>query len=162
MARATFVKKARKDHPDGGIKKGESYYWWEFRFGGKYYSKTAPKLSQLTQSEFWGQAYEFIERLQEITPETPLEDLESECQSLTEEIRALGEECQEKLDNMPEQLQDADSGQMLQERVEGCEEWASELEGIDFSIDEDDSEDEKESRMEAICDEVHGCEYSGS
>ncbi len=52
MARAHFVKKARKDNPAAGIKAGDSYYWWKFRRGGKHYSKTAPRPSQLTQSEY--------------------------------------------------------------------------------------------------------------
>jgi hypothetical protein len=57
MARAHFVKKARKAIPGTDIKKGDSYYWWKFRFGGKRTSKTAPKASQLTQSEFWVVGY---------------------------------------------------------------------------------------------------------
>ncbi len=46
MARAHFVKAAAKDHPEHGIKKGESYWWWAFRsaYGSrKVYSKTQPK-----------------------------------------------------------------------------------------------------------------------
>ena len=58
MTRAHFVKKARKDHPEGDIKKGDSYWWWAFMVGGrggpKHYSKTQPKASQLTQSEYLG------------------------------------------------------------------------------------------------------------
>lgn len=55
MARAHFVKKARKDNP--AVKAGESYYWWKFRRGPKRYSKERPRPSQLTQSEFYGQVY---------------------------------------------------------------------------------------------------------
>ena len=33
MARAIFVKKARKNIPGTSIKTGDSYYWWKFRFG---------------------------------------------------------------------------------------------------------------------------------
>jgi len=50
MARANFVKKARKDN--SVVKKGESYYWWKFAYGSKQYSKEAPSRSQLTQSGF--------------------------------------------------------------------------------------------------------------
>ena len=38
MPRVHHVKSARKDNPVA--KKGESYYWWKFRYGGKRYSKT--------------------------------------------------------------------------------------------------------------------------
>jgi Skp family chaperone for outer membrane proteins len=64
-----------------------------------------------------------------------MEELESEVQSIRDEITELGEEQTEKLYNMPDQLQDADSGQLLQERYDACEEWASNLDGIDYSID---------------------------
>ncbi len=42
MAKATFVKKAQKDYPEFGIKKGDSYWHWAFAFGPKYKSKTQP------------------------------------------------------------------------------------------------------------------------
>lgn len=41
MARATLVKKARKDIPGTDIKAGDSYYWWAFRFGGKHYQNVS-------------------------------------------------------------------------------------------------------------------------
>ncbi len=52
MPRVTHVKKARKDNPV--CKAGESYYWWKFRYGGKRYSLTRPRPSQLTQSAYFG------------------------------------------------------------------------------------------------------------
>ena len=36
MPRVHFVKKARKDYPSTGIQKGDSYYWWQFRYGGTH------------------------------------------------------------------------------------------------------------------------------
>jgi DNA repair ATPase RecN len=48
--------------------------------------------------------------------------------SVLEEIRTLGEEQQEKLENMPEGLQQGDTGQLLQERADNCESWAGEIE----------------------------------
>jgi len=51
MPRVHFVKHARKDNDL--VKKGESYYWWKFRFTGKCMSKTPPRKSQLTESEYW-------------------------------------------------------------------------------------------------------------
>jgi hypothetical protein len=147
MARAHFVKKAQKDNPV--VKKGESYYWWSFRFGGKRYSTKPPRPSQLTQSEFLSQAYELQERIEDLAP-ADLDDLVSYVEEIGNEFRQLGEECSEKHDNMPEGLQDGDTGQLLEARAEKCVEIADELEnGIDFSIDEDEiSETIKEEKKE--------------
>jgi hypothetical protein len=54
MPRVNFVKKARKAIPSSGIKVGDSYYWWKFRYGGKFVSKERPRQSQLTQSKLSG------------------------------------------------------------------------------------------------------------
>lgn len=136
MARVTYVKKARKDHPDHGIKKGESYYWWQFAFGPKMVSKTHPSRSQLTRSEFLGQVYEIEDRIQAFDSQCAPEDLISEAEEIIEEIRMLGSECEEKRSNMPEQLQDAPSGEMLQSRVDECESWADEMEGVELELEE--------------------------
>lgn len=135
MARAHFVKKARKDNP--AVKAGESYYWWEFRYGGKHYSKTPPRPSQLTQSEFLSQMYSFQEQIEDATS---IEDIEG----LPDEIRQLGEEQIEKKDNMPEGLQEGDTGQLLEERAEAMESWASELEDIISESDDADDETREE------------------
>jgi len=87
MARATFVKSARKDYPDHGIKKGESYWHWAFMQGGrggaKRYSKTEPRPSQLTQSEFWGN----VLGLQEGSGATPdLDDSESQIEDIKSQL----------------------------------------------------------------------------
>ena len=50
MPRLHYVKKARKDNP--AVKAGEPYYWWKHAWSAKQYSKTRPRPSQLTQSEF--------------------------------------------------------------------------------------------------------------
>ncbi len=175
MARANFVKKARKDNP--AVKKGESYYWWKFRFGSKHYSKTRPKQSQLTQSDFLSQVYEIDERIEGMTIE---DDFESEIEEIKSELENLQSECEEKRDNMPEQLQDAPTGELLQGRYDSIDEMISELDGIDTECDEeaikgdleqedDETEeafDEKvqeaiEERKEEILSEIQGVSYNG-
>ncbi len=119
MPRVHHVKKARKDNP--AVKKGESYYWWKFRYAGKRYSKTRPKSSQLTQSEFLSRLYAIDEQ------DTPwsLEDLK-------DELESLQEMCEDSLQNMPEQLQDSsESGQLLQERIDGLEDWIGQLDSLE-------------------------------
>jgi len=139
MAQATFVKKARKDNPV--CKKGESYWWWEFRFGGKHYSLTKPRPSQLTQSEFLSQMYGIEERIED-AEFTTVEDFQSFVEEITGELENLRDETQDKFDNMPEQLQDAETGQLLESRIEACEDMISEFEDIDTEIDMDEIEEE--------------------
>lgn len=166
MARATFVKAARKDYPDHGIKKGESYYWWAFMQGGrggpKRYSKTPPKRSQLTQSEFWSAVFD----LQDDRSQAPdFDSLESERDDLVSELQNILDETQGKLDNMPDGLRDGDSGNTLQERIDALELAISEMESADISFDDDmqdipeDKREEEESlrkdqRAEEIWSEI--------
>jgi hypothetical protein len=138
------------------IAKGESYYWWAFQYGGKHYSKTAPKRSQLTQSEFLIQLYDLEDRV-EIFTASDKDDFESQRDELVQDINTLKEECEEKLSNMPDQLQTAPTGEMIQERIDGLDSWASDLEGIECDyegeelreeVNEEKDEDEELSEEE--------------
>lgn len=182
MPRVHFVKKARKNQKAHGIKKGDSYYWWAFRFGPKMVSKTPPKRQQLTRSDFLISLYDLEDRIEGLQAD---DTLSGEVESIIEDIRALAEEQEEKKSNMPEGLQEGDTGQLLDERKDGLESWADELEGVDLSVDEDEirnttvdenedgkSTDDKETELEnkvaeAIeaayqekIDEVQGCSHS--
>lgn len=151
MPRVHHVLNARKDNP--AVKKGESYYWWAFRYGGKRYSVTRPKSSQLTQSSFLGGMYSIQESFEETTI-TTLFDAQSYAEEAAGNLRELGEEAADSLANMPEGLQEGDVGQMLQERCDYAEEMADTLENIDFEeIDEDeirgDLQNEDDETIEA-------------
>jgi hypothetical protein len=143
MARPHCVKKARKDYPTHGIKKGESYYWWKFRHGGKHLSKTYPRPSQLTQSDFLSTAYSLQEQINDlvIDPED-LEGLADELRSAADELRTLGSDQEDKIGNMPDSLQDGEVAERLRGRAEACEEVANELEAAaDEIVDLKDLED---------------------
>lgn len=142
MPRVTFVKKARKDQPNSGIKRGDSYYWWKFRWGPKMVNKTPPKPSQLTQSEFFIALYSIQESIEALEAD---KDLEDNLLSIIDEIRGLREECEEKRSNMPEQLQDSETGELLGERAEAMTAWADELTTVDFETDLDAALDEIQS-----------------
>jgi hypothetical protein len=148
MARAHFVKKARKDYPDAGIKKGDSYYWWAFQYGPMVRSKVAPKPSQLTQSEFLSTVYDINERLESIDGETA-EDFESAISEIVGDLENLRDETQEKHDNMPEQLQQGDTGQLLEERVQSIEGMISNLESVTIDVPEALNPDSDEAKKEA-------------
>lgn len=148
MPRVTFVKSARKDNPVA--KKGESYYWWKFRYGGKRYSKTRPRQSQLTQSAYFGTVYSLQEEVED-APVLEAADIESLRDSIQSQVEDLSQESQDSLDNMPDQLQYSPTGELLQERVDACDYAVSDLENIEveFEFDEDepapeDFEDEVE------------------
>lgn len=149
MARVTTVKKAQKDIPNTDIKKGDSYYWWKFRFGGKHFSKTPPKRSQLTQSGFLSQLYDLQDRIAEFTAEAK-EDFDSFKEEIMSEIENLKDECQNSLDNMPEHLQEgSSSGQTLTERIDALDNWYSEIDGIECEeYDEENIREEKLSEYE--------------
>jgi len=151
MPRVYHVKSARKDNPVAKI--GEDYYWWQFAFGSKQFSKTPPKRSQLTQSGFLSNLYDLQDGLQNRF--TDIDSIEDDLQDFISELESMRDECQDSLDNMPEHLQEAStSGELLTERIDLLEQWISDLEAIDADIDADLSEDKKQIDFEAIIQEV--------
>lgn len=178
MARVHFVKKARKDNPSAGIKKGDSYYWWAFMVGGrggpKHYSKTQPKQSQLTSSDFLSRVYELQERIEGMATPDTIEDVESAIEELTSEISDISSEQEDKLSNMPEGLQQGPTGELLQSRIDELESWKSELEGIDVSFDEPEQEEgeseedyeerkqeELDEKLNELLGEIQSTSYNG-
>lgn len=133
--------KARKDNQV--VKAGEYYYWWKFgpRFP-KQYSKTRPRASQLTTSEFLGAVYSIQEDMDDATPAdvTELESLVSEWKLQIEDAR---DQAQTNFDNMPESLQGGDTGQLLESRVNDCDDWISNLDAIDYTLGEGEELDDK-------------------
>jgi hypothetical protein len=161
MPRLHYVKKARKDNP--AVKAGEPYYWWKHAWSAKQYSKTRPRASQLTQSEFMSEYLSMGEDFEDALNGTDtVEDVQSAVDDLKDRIEQLIDETQGKLDNMPEPLQEGETGQMMQERIDGLEAWADELDGVDFEdfeYDPDDGIPEDEARGEWLtekCGELTG------
>jgi hypothetical protein len=167
MARVTHVKHANKDYPNNGIVKGQEYWWTKHAYGPKLFFTSPPKQSQLTQSEFLSQAYDLEERIGSLDAKDfeTLEDLKSEVESIVDDIRALGEEQQEHHDNMPEGLQDGDIGQLLEQRSESMEDWASSLESEAESLDDDDdeeSDDKDKSLKDRIAEAIEAVQGASS
>ena len=146
MPRVHTVNKARKDYPSFGIKKGDRYYWWEFRYAGKRMSTTYPKASQLTTSAHKGGCYSIQEQVERLT----LEEIKNayDVSEIVSDIESLRDEAQNSLDNMPEQLQQAPTGELLQSRIDAMDQWVSEFEGVDLEIDEDTFSNEAEEKAE--------------
>jgi hypothetical protein len=114
-----------------------------------------PKRSELTQSEFLATVWDIEDRLEALSDPAELE-------SIIEDIRQVGEEQTEKRDNMPEGLQDAPTGELLEQRADMCEDWANNLEQEDppdeDSLDEDETLDDKVTEW---LDEVKQYTYEG-
>jgi hypothetical protein len=131
MPRVT-KRKARKDYPNAGIKKGDEYYYWKRKTGPASgvtcRSLTPPTPSQLN-SGFAGEVGELEASLD------AADDVEG-IRSVVEDIRSLQEETQGKFDNMPEGLQQGDTGQLLEERAGQLEEWVSNIESACDAYDQ--------------------------
>jgi hypothetical protein len=142
MPRVTFVKKARKDNPV--CARGESYYWWKFRYGGKRYSLRRPRPSQLTQSAFYGAMRSLTEMIDDSDELGSAEDFTELRDTVRDELETIQSDCQESLDNMPEQLQYAPTGELLQERIDAIDSAMSDVEGVEPDDMEDGPEDKPE------------------
>lgn len=157
MPKVIHVKKARKDNKVQGIKKGQEYWWWGVMSGGrghKRYSLTKPKPSQLTNSEFWGAVYGIQEDAEANPPD--FENLESQRDDIVSQLEEIRDETQGKFDNMPDGLQQGDTGQLLEERVSSLEDAISEIESLDLDFDEEDvtwdKDEDKDVAIEAAKD----------
>src|SRR5688572_28613764 len=131
---ATIVTKCRQSPGKCGccgvsIKAGSPYRWWKFRYSSKFVrcmlDKCAPKPSQLISNPFQSALAGISEGIDEALGQArsqtdPTIAIEA-IRSAAEELRSLGEEQQEKLDNMPEGLQQGDTGQLLENRANECE-----------------------------------------
>lgn len=154
MPQVHKVKSAAKDHPECGVKKGETYYWWKQRLtpkgtGVKRCSKSYPRQSVLTSSPFWSAVWSIKENIADTMGQIDnTTDLASFRDEVIGEIENLRDEVQGNLDNMPEQLQEGDTGQMLQERIGECENWIAEIESLDAPDDPEDEDEESDEEVD--------------
>lgn len=127
-------RRAGKDYPDQGIVKGEMYYYCNMKTGPRssrvMRSKEPFKRWQLTTSEYFSTLWQIEDRL------SSFDGVFSDLEEIIEELETLRDETQGKFDNMPEGLQQGDTGQMLEERVGELEDLISTLQDLD--TDEDD------------------------
>lgn len=127
MPRVTYHK-ARRDYPESGIVKGDMYYNARIKTGPAsgytIRSKEPIPASRLTRSSFksaWLGAQEEWER----------SDMGADAiRAAAETIREVGQEAQGSFDNMPEGLQQGDTGQMLENRASEAERIADDLDSL--------------------------------
>ena len=74
---------------------------------------------------------------------------------MADSLEELAQECRDAYDNMPEGLQQGDTGQLLEQRAEGCEEAANAIRDITDGFDEDAIREEAfEADPEADLDSI--------
>ncbi len=143
MPRLNFVKKARKDYPDKNIKRGDSYYWWQFAYGPKQMSLTKPRRSALTHSNYKATVWDLQDNLSFEDIENDNSSYESIKEELETSLEDLKSELEDSLSNMPEHLQDtSNSGITLTENIEALDTAIDELSTIDIDFDGIDIPDE--------------------
>ena len=158
------MQKAAKDYPEHGIRKGEPYYWWKFRYGGKRFSKTAPKRSQLTQSSFYATVYDIEDEV--IGKAVADDSLPGVRDDVVSQLEDLKSECESNLDNIPDSLKDGSSGQLLQERIDALDNAIREFEDLELNDFEAtkgsevlEEQKETEGEHEGTCGECHEGDY---
>ena len=143
MAKIERIKKSRKEQKCGKCGKvipiGSEYLKAAIGFGPTLVRCTGCGLQawQVTTSDYLLR----IGSLQNEWQENYEIDADT-CDSITTDIQELLDETQEKLDNMPEQLQESDTGCLLQERIESMETTIDELNNIDYEDYADENNDQ--------------------
>ena len=116
----------------------------------------------MTGSEFLSTMYAIEDdEIQGVSIEAIVADAQSVIDNIVGQLEELRDETEGRRDNMPEQLQDAPTGEILQNRVDSVEEMLSELEDVDLEIDEELSKEEKQERYEEIQQAIQDVGYNG-
>ncbi len=166
MAKVNRVNKSRKEKVCGRCKQiipvGSPYLYVDF-----YSGRTAVrctncgfKPSETTENPYLQRVYEIREDYEEKLNNCTGEDLESIKEDLISDLESLRDEVQERYDNIPEQLQDGDAGQLLQDRIDSVESAMSDIEGVevqDFDSWRDDN-GYGEDDFESWCEENGYCD----
>lgn len=121
-------------------KKGDTYYHFTKRYGGRVEMLTRPKPSQLTSSQFNACLWSIGEELQEFSA-VSFDEIEDKKQEVIERLEELRGETEEKLENIPENLKYAPVGEVLQERIDGLEGIIDEVECVETDLDYKDGEE---------------------
>jgi len=133
MGKVNKIKSSRKEFKcnkcNEVIPKGSTYYRGEINFGPTIIrcEKCGLKGYEVTTSDYVMRAGELVEDWSNSysADESGLDDIISAVEELRDEL-------QDRLDNMPYQLQEADTGTLLQERIDGLDSAQSDLESIDI------------------------------
>lgn len=153
MGKVTFVKSCRKEQKCRKcgvvIPVGSSYYK-----GALFREQPIVRCTKCGLKHYEVTTSEYVKTIGRL-----VEDWEEDfgvTSTTVEEVLAVLEEmrdtCQENLDNIPEQLQEAEAGALLQERIDELESAIYELESKEWSEFLSDAYDELDEEVQAIID----------
>lgn len=155
MGKVTIIKKSRKECKCGKcgniIPVGSKYYRGEMRFIPDIVRCDSCKLEswEVTTSDYILQVGRIANKWSE-----DYECSASGAENIASDLEELKDELQDRLDNMPYQLQEADTGQLLQDRIDNLESVIDELNAIDEDSLKDDVVSEYEPEDGDDDDEV--------
>ncbi len=136
------TQRAGKDYPAEGIKKGDTYYSWQFYTGPVHRSLKYPRPSQLTGSEKKATALAAYEDLQDaIAAATTPEDVKSALEQASSDAQDAIDQYEESISNLEEAFpggcpnldQANEERDAIQEFLDACDEAASEVENLDYN-----------------------------
>ena len=157
MATITKVKKSRKEFKCSKCGKiipvGSSYIRGSMNFSHDVIRCTDCGLKQyeLTTSDYISRVGEIVEDWRDVYGVDP--------EGIAEALREIQSDCEERLENMPEGLQEGDTGQLIQDRIDCLDEAANELDYIDINdmrteATEDLGENATADEIDARCNEL--------
>jgi len=149
-----YTQKAGKDYPAQGIKKGDTYYRWEFRYGGLHRSLSYPRPSQLTQSK-WSQVLAAQERIEDADGDS-LEEVNSAIEDAISEVETVTGEYRDADDAM------GGHGGINAERADHLDGLQGELEDIKSrleALEEEPGEEEPDESPEDLRQEALGLDW---
>lgn len=166
MARVNTVQKSRKEKICGRCGKtipvGSKYFYIDFYSGRTAVRCTSCefKQSETTENPYYQQLWsiqeDYSERIDN-ADELSIADVKEE---LVSDLENLRDEVQERYDNIPEQLQYGEAGQLLQDRIDSLDSAISDIESVEVS-DIDEWKDENgygEDDFESWCEENGYCD----
>lgn len=140
MGKVQVITKSRKEYKCSKCGKvipaGSRYYKGEINFGPTIIRCTECGLEhwEVTTSDYQLRAGEIVYRWRE-----NYDTSEDGIASIVSDLEELRDELQDRLDNMPEGLQEGDIGQLLQERIDALDSAISDLESIDIDTIQEDA-----------------------
>lgn len=143
MGKITRVQKSRKEYTCGRcrtkIEVGQPYLRGDLNFSRPVIRccKCGLQPWEVTTSDYQLSVGEVVYRWQE-----NYDVSEEGRDSIISDLEEIRDDLQDRLDNMPEGLQQGDTGQLLQDRIDQLEAAISDLESIDFEDEEDGEMDE--------------------
>jgi len=120
-----------------------------------------PTRSQMTGSDFLSTMYAIEDDEIAALSVEGMDGAQEIVEGIIGQLEELRDETEERRENMPESLQDAPTGELLQSRYDSVDEMIGELEDIETEIDDELSEDEKEDRKEEILQAIQDVCYNG-